>query len=210
MQTIESLSINKIQETNSLLIANEFGHYFSQVGKEFANKIGKSKTLITNYINKISSNPKSVFLTPTNAQEVSCLITQLPGKTSSGHDDISNILLKKLSEEIVYPLAHTFNSSIQDGEVPHIMKIADVVPLHKSKSRDLMSNYRPISLLITISKILEKIMYKRSYEFLESTDQIFKSQYGFRSKHSCKLAVNELVSEIVKNNELGCNTTAVF
>ena len=103
-----------------------------------------------------------------------------------------------------------FNNSMQEGVVPEIMKIADVVPLHKSKSLDQTNNYRPISLLMTISKILEKIMYKRTYQFLENKDQIFKSQYGFRSKHSCELVVNELVSEIIKNNELKRNTTAVF
>ena len=125
--------MNIIHETNSLLIANEFGCYFSQVGKKFANKIKKPKTPIRDYINKISGNPKSVFLTPTNAQEISCLISQLPSKTSSGHDDISNILLKKLSEEIKYPLADIFNNSLEEGEVPDIMKIADVVPFVSQK-----------------------------------------------------------------------------
>ena len=151
-----------------------------------------------------------MFLTPTNAGEISRLIAQLPSKTSSGHDDISNILLKKLSDVIAHPLVDIYNSSLEQGEVLDIMKITEVVPLHKSKSKDMASNYRPISLLITISKILEKIMYKRTYDFLECTDQIYKSQYGFRSKHSCELAVNELVSEIIKNNELKCNTTTVF
>ena len=210
LQTIESLNINNIQETNSLIIANEFGRYFSQVGKDFANKMEKSKIHISEYISKISHYPKSVFLTPTNAPEIGHLIAKLLSKTNSGHNDISNILLKKLSKEITNPLADIFNSSLEEGDVPDIMKIADVVPLHKSKSRDTATNYRPISLLITISKILEKIMYKRTYEFLKSSNQIYKSQYGFRSKHSCKLAVNELVSEIIKNNELKCNTTAVF
>ena len=100
MQTIECLNINNIQETNSLLIANEFGRYFSQ----FANKIGHSKTPITEYIRKIPSNSDMLFLAPTNALEIQCIIAQLPSKPSSGHDDISNILLKKLSECIVAPL----------------------------------------------------------------------------------------------------------
>ena len=181
---------------------------FSEIGKEFANKIGKPTTPISDYINKICHNPKSVFLTPTNACEISRLIAQLPSKTSSGHDDISNILLKKLSDVITHPLVDIYNSSLEQGEELDIMKIAEVVPLHKSKSKDIASNYRPISLLITISKILEKIMYKRTYNFLERTDQINKCQYRFRSKHSCELAVNELVSEIIKNNKLKCNTTA--
>ena len=93
---------------------------------------------------------------------------------------------------------------------PNIMKIADVIPLHKSKSKEETNNFRPISLLITMSKILEKVIHKHTYNFLEKTDQIFKSQYGFRSKHSCELAVNELLSEIVKSKEQGMHMIAVY
>ena len=97
-----------------------------------------------------------------------------------------------------------------DGQVPDIMKIADVIPLHKSKSKNETNNYRPISLLVTILKVFEKVIYHRTYKFLESNGQIFKSQYGFRSQHSCELAVSELLSEIIKNNENGHHTIAVY
>ena len=74
----------------------------------------------------------------------------------------------------------------------------------------LPSNYRPISLLITISKLLEKVIYKRTYGFLEKENAIYKSQYGFRSKHSCKQAVCELLSEIIKNNDKDQITMTVY
>ena len=90
------------------------------------------------------------------------------------------------------------------------MKIADVIPLYKSKSKEETNNYRPISLLITMSKVLEKVVYSRTYNFLEKTNQIFKSQYGFKSKHSCELAVSELLSEVIKSNESGLHTIAVY
>ena len=99
---------------------------------------------------------------------------------------------------------------MQEGTVPSRMKQADVIPLYKAKEKCLTSNYRPISLLLTISKILEKLTYKRTYRFLENTGQIYNSQYGFRSKHSCELAVSELLSEVIKNNERGNDTTAVY
>ena len=97
-----------------------------------------------------------------------------------------------------------------EGEFPEAMKLANVVPLHKSKSKELVTNYRLISLLLTLSKILEKIIYKRTYGFLENSNQIYKSQYGFRSKHSCKQAVSELLGEIIKNDEKKNDTVAVF
>ena len=90
------------------------------------------------------------------------------------------------------------------------MKHADVVPLYKSKYRKDVTNYRPISLLLTLSKILEKVMYTRTYKFLTDTYQIFGSQYGFRTKHSCDNAIGELLGNIVKNQELGKYTIALF
>ena len=90
------------------------------------------------------------------------------------------------------------------------MKKADVVPLHKSKVHTDTNNYRPMSLLLTILKLLEKIIYKRTYRFFENSNQIYKSQYGFRSTYSCKNAVEELVSEIIKDRQAGFYTLAVF
>ena len=81
------------------------------------------------------------------------------------------------------------------------MKHADVCPLYKSKDRLDKNNYRPISLLITMSKVLEKLVHKRTYSFLERTGQIFPSQYGFRTKHSCEQAVAELLSQIIKGHK---------
>ena len=94
-----------------------------------------------------------------------------------------------------------FNESLSQGIFPTCMKLAEVVPLYKGKDRNEKSNYRPISLLLTISKVLEKIMYKRVYRFLNNTNQFYYSQYGFRTGHSCNQAICELVGEITKNTE---------
>ena len=90
------------------------------------------------------------------------------------------------------------------------MKNALVVPLYKAKSRELVSNYRPISLLLTISKLIEKIVYKQVYTYLNTTGQIYKSQYGFRSAHSCEHAIGELLGSIVKNIQLGKDTVTLI
>ena len=90
------------------------------------------------------------------------------------------------------------------------MKTADVIPLYKGKERFLAQNYRPISLLITLLKLLEKIVYKRTYNYLEQTNQLYKSQYGFHSKHSCENVISELVGEIIKSNDKSKFTISVF
>ena len=90
------------------------------------------------------------------------------------------------------------------------MKQADVIPLYKSKEKFIVNNYRPISLLLTMSKILEKIVYGRIYSFLCNTDQLFQSQYGFRTGHSCENAICELVGTVAKNREEKKHTIGVF
>ena len=90
------------------------------------------------------------------------------------------------------------------------MKKADIAPLYKSKDKQECSNYRPISLLITLSKLQEKIVYKRVYQFLEKIEQIFPSQYGFRTSHSCENAVSELLSTIIKGKEQSLCTVSLF
>ena len=123
---------------------------------------------------------------------------------------MSNKLLKRLLPAMLEPLTILFNKSLSEGTFPEIMKKADVIPLYKAKDNQETNNYRPISLLLTISKLLEKIMYKRTYRFLEDSKQIYKSQYGFRTAHSCENAISELVSEIIKGKQDGMYTLAVF
>ena len=90
------------------------------------------------------------------------------------------------------------------------MKQADVIPLYKSKERYIVTNYRTISLLVTLSKVLEKIVYSRTYNFLTNTNQMYQGQYGFRSGHSGQNAVSELIGTIQKNLEQNKMSIGVF
>ena len=147
---------------------------------------------------------------PTNLAEINKLIERLPNKTSKGHDDISNIPLKNLTTTIAVPLEIIFNKSLEEGSFPEDMKHADVIPLHKSTERYAVNNYRPISLLITISKVLEEIVYVRTYNFLCNTNQLYQSQYGFRKGHSCENAICQLLGTIAKNREEKKHTIGIF
>ena len=125
----------------------------------------------------------------------------LPSKTSFGYDKISNIMLKSIIPAVSTPLSIVFNQSISTGKYPQKMKQAEVVPLYKGKDMDLVINYRPISLLITISKLFEKVIYRRVYSFLEKENILFQSQYGFRSNHNCEHAILELTGNILQARE---------
>ena len=81
------------------------------------------------------------------------------------------------------------------------MKLAEVVLLYKGKEHYLETNYRPISLLTMISKVLEKILYQRIYSFLQNTGQLYENQYGFRESHSCEHAIGKVIDGIVQGVE---------
>ena len=138
------------------------------------------------------------------------LLASLPNKGSSGVDNINNILLKTIANEVAPPLTYLVNMSIEQGVFPDIMKCALVIPLYKAKSREEVTNYRPISLLMTLSKVIEKVIYKRVYNYLHSTGQLYESQYGYRNNNSCEHAIGELLGNIVKNQQLGKDTVSIM
>ena len=207
---IDYLKVNNIKYLMGKDISNQFGKYFSSVGKEFALKIGEPKTPLQNYLERIQINPKCMFFEPVTLQEVSNIIQSLKPKNSSGYDDISNKLIKELHPIILKPLTEVINRSLQEGTFPDDMKRSDTIPLYKTKEKYYTTNYRPISLLLTLSKILEKVVYKRTVKFLDKNEIIYNSQYGFREKHSCIDAVMELTTEILKSKENNLHTASVF
>ena len=207
---ISKINVDGIIVEQSKEIANALANYFANIGKTLSNKLPKAKNSIKSYLNKIPNCPNSMYLTPTSALEIDQIIRNMQNKKRSRYDNISNQMLKWLRPVITRPLSIIFNMSLEHGIFPNSMKIAEIVPLHKGGDETQCNNYRPISLLITISKILEKLMYSRTYKFLELNNILFQSQYGFRTQHSCTDAISELTGEITKNKENGLYTVGVF
>ena len=207
---IEYLKVENQGYYEHKLIAEEFAKHLSRVGKHYAEQIPSPIKDINHYLSYIPDNTKTIFMKPVLPSEIEKIIVSLPNKNSSRHDNFSNILLKQIKYSIIYPLTIISNHSITEGEFPQGMKAADVSPLYKSREKYMVTNYRPISLLITMSKILEKVVYIRVYNFFVETDQLYQSQYGFRSGHSCQNAISELIGTILKNQEENKMTIGVF
>ena len=146
----------------------------------------------------------------TTQEETKQVINNLPNKTSCGHDQISNELLKSLANSISYPLSTIFNQSISEGIYPDQMKLAEIIPLYKGKDSDKVINYRPISLLVTISKVIEKLIYKRMIKFIDKYNLLYDSQYGFRTKQSCEHAILELIGNILESKNSKQHACALF
>ena len=96
------------------------------------------------------------------------------------------------------------------GLVPNMAKLAKIIPIYKAKDKKDISNYRPISLLPVVSKILEKVVHKNVYTFLEKNKVVYASQYGFRKNRSTVNAITELVCHITNAIENKQSTLSVF
>lgn len=196
-ETFEYLIKDNIKIYNDKQIADTFNNYFATVGIKLANKINKSRKNFNEYCKY--TNDKSLFLMPTSFEEIEKIVNKFKNKTSYGIDEISNKLLKFIIRDISKPLEIIFNKSILEGKIPKEMKIAIVTPIYKAKRKTDPCNYRPVSLLTTFSKILEKIIYKRLYYFLEINDILYNSQYGFKRNLSTCDAITELIGSVLKN-----------
>ena len=104
-----------------------------------------------------------------------------------------------------------FNYSIVTESFPSEWKIAKVIPLHKSGPRNLLDNYRPISILPAISKVFEKILYKQLFNHLNNANNLIsKFQFGFRPLHSTADALLHSTNEWYSNMDHGLFNIAVF
>ena len=103
-----------------------------------------------------------------------------------------------------------FNDSLLLGIFPQSMKIAKVTPFYKSGKKNLMTNYRPISVLSCFSKILERIMYNRLYSYLNDNNLFFQKRFGFREGHSTNHALIELINSINDSFNQNKYTLGVF
>ena len=203
---IEKNIETKLEDESS--IASNFNKYFAEIGKNLASKIQYTgdKNIHSFLTKNITSK---LTLKKTTEEEVLDIIKSLKTKKSSGVDNISSFLLKIISSHIAYPLHNIINKSIANGIFPEKLKWAIVSPIYKNQDLDVhqFNSYRPISLLPTISKVFEKIIYKQLYTYMNTNNLLNASQYGFRKAHSTELAALEMVDRIGK--ELDNNKTPI-
>lgn len=135
---------------------------------------------------------KSIFIEPTDDVEVCQIIMNLKNTKSCGYDNISTDIIKCISQHIAPPLAHIINLSLYHGCFLNRLKVSLVKPLHKKGYKSDVNNYRPIALTPILSKIFERIMYKRVLKYLNKFNILLKEQYGFQKNKSTTLAIYTL------------------
>ena len=205
----EYFLVNGHRTTDHTIIANEFNKYFTNIGINLAEQINSphNRSFI-DYLNSPSSHNFKFELI--NADIVIKTIDSLKPKTSYGHDRITNKLLKFTKDQLAEPLAFIINQSIEEGIFPDKLNIAKVLPLYKKNDKFVFDNYRPISILPSVSKVFERIIHNQIYEYFSKHELFYKSQYGFRQNHSTELAAIELIDRIIKQMDINCVPINIF
>ena len=146
----------------------------------------------------------------TNENEVESLLRRINTNKSSGLDGIGNWVLKHCAESLSFPYSKLFNKSLETGIFPSQWKQANVCPVFKKDNKSDKTNYRPISLLSSSSKILEKIVYKRLYEYLMDNNLLIEQNSGFKRKDSTVNQLLKIVHQIYQDIKNGKDTCLVF
>ena len=163
-------------------IAEGFNEYFSNIGPDLSSRVDSSNYNVETYI----KNAKSEFAAfqPVTVNQISHLLHGLSGNKATGIDKSSCKIIKLAAPVISDSLTLIFNQAITLSSFPDEWKIARVVPLYKNGQRSIPGNYRPISVLPAISKIMERILHDQLYNYLTNFDLFSDTQFGFRKFHS--------------------------
>lgn len=184
---------NDQKVTNMDKLVNAFNDFFVNIGPELASKIATTDYNYAGCTNKIVH---SMFLTATNENEIIKIVNDCKNKKSTDWNDLDMAIIKKLICNIATPLTYICNTSFLNGEVPQLMKIAKVIPIYKNGDSHQFTNYRPISILSQLSKILEKLFVARLNGFISSHSLLHDSQYGFRKNRSTAHALIDLIEYV--------------
>ena len=203
-----AITVNNETITNPSDIANTFNNYFAKVAINIQSSIRFSKKKYYDSLPPL--NIESFFLTPTDSTVVSNIIFSLNQNKSDGPNSIPIKILKLLNKDISYQLAILFNQSFSFRIFPSILKTSKIIAIYKEGSKLECSNYRPISLLSNIDKILERLMYNRLYNFLEKKEIIFSLQFGFQQKYSTTHALIHLTDKIRTEIDKGNYVCGIF
>jgi Reverse transcriptase (RNA-dependent DNA polymerase) len=186
-------------EQNSLKkdkdIAQAFNNHFSSVGNLIQNSIIDTEVDPMSYVPEIPNVPE-FFVNGLGPVHVVDVIKAMPSKCSTDINNISMKLVKFVAYEICIPLSHIFRLSIDTGIFPEKFKNSRIVPVFKSGNSKICDNYRPIALVNTFSKILEKIIATDLYNYLDLNKLLYIHQYGFQRGKSTEHNLTQVVNFI--------------
>jgi hypothetical protein len=182
----------------------------------FVNAVDKSviPNLLPNYtvgpnISEINNN-KKFYTKPVSDEDLNKIIMSFANKYSVGYDEIPITVIKRVRQCLIKPLAHVINSSLVSGIFPDKLKISRIITVFKKGEETDPVNYRPLSILPTISKIFERVMYLQLIDYLETNELLDKEQHGFRVGKSVVTAGINFIEALVDAIDKGNNAVGIF
>ena len=205
--TPSSLLIDRKTITNPKDMAENF-NFFTSIGKKLQSNI---RPTIRHYIGYLKYPlPKNFFILLRTPDEIKNIINSLKSSKCVGPNSTPTKILHLIKDKISIPLSEVKNKSFSSGCFPSICKNAKLIPIFKIESRLLSNGYRPISLLLNISKIIEKIMHQRLNKFLEETNCFYNLQLGFHLNLSTKNALLSIIKNIQTDPDNGDFAAGIF
>ena len=196
IQPTKLLTDNGVIE-DSIKISEHFNNYFSEIGANIAKNASinvNNDTTFKKYLK--NSVISTIILDNPQTIEVYNIINSLNPHKALGHDNISFHFLRLGSEVLAPILAQLFSHIFELGYFPQIFKTAKVIPVLISGNKELLNNYRPISFLPCLSKVLKKLIKTRFLKFFDKQKILYGHQYGFRKNHSVVHALLDVTSLI--------------
>ena len=172
--------------------ASVFNKFFTGIGPQ----LSKAKAIDHREPVALDDFDFSMAFKPVASGEVEVKIKSLRANTSSGVNEMPTVVIKILGNVLSGPLVNSINENIRLGTFPAEFKSAKVLPLHKNGGKHNHNNYRPISLLPSISKIFERVLHNRLLDYFTYFNLFFCNQFGFRPKESTIDALVHLTETI--------------
>jgi hypothetical protein len=191
--THKDLSYEKDNE-----IACAFNNYYQEMAPKLAKTIKEPNASFKDFLANAKTPSVKFSIQQTNEETVSKVIQNFAPNSSSGFDKISHKILKFIAPTILHPLTAAINHSYREGIFPQIQKTAKLQPLFKSGDKTKPENYRPISQLGVISKVMEKVATNQLNDHLENENLLSDKQFGYRKGHSTEHALMITRHEIEK------------
>jgi hypothetical protein len=200
-QNTTSIKINNKLSSDGQVIAETFNKYFVSAAQRNLIKnlnMNSSSENPISYLDRAFNQPfPSIKLKWVSSKEIEDITKLLETKNSHGYDGISTKILKSSIAYVSSPLTYICNKMLATGTFPSRLKFSEVRPIYKKGDKNDVSNYRPISLLTSFSKIFEKVVYNRLYKHIECNHILAAEQFGFRHKSSTDMATYYLTDNIL-------------
>ena len=184
---IEKIIVNGNTISDDNQIANSFNEFFASIGHQLESAIPANNAEYQEYINEYhhsTMNVETFSFSAVTLREVIDIGKTIQPKSSCGPDEIPSKIIKIMIMTVPGVFQSLINSSLNTGKVHQRLKDANVIAIHKKASRTERNNFRPISLINSVSKIVEKIVGHQLREHLDLHGLFYESQFGFRKLHS--------------------------